>query len=91
MCTGRTPASTTKLIGLLASQPAAGIPAAVSVFASSLSNFNLDKKHHLHLPGLNHLENYTLMRYLLPIYHDFAKTQPARCGRQLTLPPGRYI
>jgi len=75
---------------LPAGRQAAGIPAAVWVFASSLRQLYLDKKNQCHLPGFSHLENYSLIRNLLPIYHDCAKTQPARCGRQLTLPPGRY-
>jgi len=43
MYTGITPATETKSIGLPASLPPAGIPAAVSVFASSLRQFNLDE------------------------------------------------
>jgi hypothetical protein len=78
-------------INRAAGQQAAGIPAAVRVLALPLSNFNHDEKHYHHLPGPSHLENYTLTRNLLPIYPDLAKTQPAQCGRQLTLPPGRYI
>jgi hypothetical protein len=91
-----TPATVKKSMGLPANpaflpagRQAAGIPAAVRVFAASLRQLNLDEKHHLHLPELSHLENYTLMRNLLPIYHDLAKTQPALNRRQLTLPPGR--
>jgi len=89
MCTGITPAAVKKSIGLPASLPPAGIPAAVSVFASPLRQLNLDEKHHHHLPGLSHLENYTLIRNLLHVYHDLAKIPSALNRRQLTLPPGR--
>jgi len=41
MCAGITPDTVKKSIGLPASLPLAGIPAAVSVFASPLNNYTM--------------------------------------------------